>query len=79
MTMRASLSFAPVKNSSLTFQARYLDEENDETQVTPWEGEATELGAYFWWMPKPTLYAVASAQVSMQEQDTHVCIPLMGG
>ncbi|MDQ7007067.1 MAG: GSU2204 family CXXCH-containing (seleno)protein [Acidobacteriota bacterium] len=79
LTLRASVTLSPLENSSLTLQAKRQKRTNDQTQVSDWESSSTDLGALLWWAPSPRIYTVASAQYLKEDQETHICIPLMGG
>ena len=79
LTLRASLTLSPLSNSSLTLRAKQQQRSNDQTQVSDWESSTTDIGALFWWAPSPRIYTVASAQYLKEDQETHICIPLMGG
>ena len=78
-TLYGTFTTMPRDNASITLQGRYQDEKNDETSVSDYESDSAQLAATLWWAPSPRLYAVASAQVLHQEQETHICIPLMDG
>lgn len=79
VSLRTNLNIVTSPTSNLTVHGRFTNKTNDETQVSDWTSDTAEFGGYFWWSPNPKLYAIASGEVLLQEQETHVCIPLFNG
>lgn len=79
MGLRANLNWLPSDKLSVTATGRWLDQSNDETQVTDWSRDYLDLGATIWWAPSPRLYVVGYVNWLSEDQETHVCIPLMDG
>lgn len=77
--LRANASWLPSDNFSVTATGRWLDQSNDETQVTDWSRDYLNLGATVWWAPSPRLYVVGYLDWMSEDQEAHVCIPLMDG
>jgi hypothetical protein len=79
LTLRSNLNLSLAQNATLTVHGKVSNQKNDETEVSDWTKDEVQIGSYLWWSPNPKLYAIAAADVLLQEQETHVCIPLMNG
>ena len=77
--LRANVNWLPSDTFSVTATGRWLDQSNDETQVTDWSRDTLDVGATVWWAPSPRLYVVGYLDWLSEDQETHVCIPLMDG
>lgn len=75
----ANATYSPTGKGAVNVHASYKDSENDETDVADWTRESTSLGAWAWWTPSERVYAMVSADVLLQDQETLVSIPLMNG
>ncbi|GAB4368235.1 MAG: hypothetical protein Kow0062_01220 [Acidobacteriota bacterium] len=79
LALRANLSYSPGPNASWTFHGSWRDQRNDETGVGEWSREAVAVGTSVWWAPASRVWAVASADLVREDQETLVSIPLFDG
>lgn len=79
LSLNGQVNFLPSENLSVNVNAKWLDQKNDETQVSDWAREYLDLGATIWWAPSARFYLVGSVNWMQDDQETHVCVPLMDG
>ncbi len=79
IALRTRLTLVPSEQTTLTLHGKWLSEQNDQTRVSDWTHDVAEVGASLWWTPNERFYTTVTGVLLREDQETHLCIPLMNG
>ena len=79
ISLQTRLTLVPSDTTTLTLHGKWLSEQNDQTRVSDWNHDSAAVGMSLWWTPNERFYATVTGEILREDQETHLCIPLMNG